>query len=139
VADVGPETMRVTTLGSLRAGQSVNLERSMRADGRIGGHFVQGHVDATATLAAVRVEGDARWLTVGFPQELGPYFVNKGSVAVDGISLTIAELREAEFSVMIVPYTWNATSLSTLRPGDRVNLECDMIGKYVVRVAELMK
>jgi riboflavin synthase len=139
VADVGPETMRVTTLGSLRAGQAVNLERSMRADGRLGGHFVQGHVDATGTLAGARVEGDARWLTIGFPRELAPYFVNKGSVAVDGISLTIAELRETEFSVMIVPYTWNATSLSTLRPGDRVNLECDMIGKYVVRVAELMK
>ena len=136
-AHVGPETLRVTTLGTLKVGQSVNLERSMRADSRFGGHFVQGHVDGTGVLESTRAEGDSKWLTIGFPPELAPLLVPKGSVAVDGISLTIAELRPAQFSVMIVPFTWQATNLSTLAPGDRVNLECDMIGKYVVRALEV--
>jgi len=132
-ADVGPETLRVTTLGSLAAGQPVNLERPMRADGRFGGHFVQGHVDAAGTLDEVRPEGDTHWLTIAFPQELAPFFIPKGAVAVDGISLTIAGLQPAQFSVMIVPFTWQATNLSLLRTGDRVNLECDVVGKYVAR------
>lgn len=136
-AHVGPETLRVTTLGTLKVGQSVNLERSMRADSRFGGHFVQGHVDGTGVLESTRAEGDSKWLTIAFPPELAPLLVPKGSVAVDGISLTIAELRPAQFSVMIVPFTWQATNLSTLAPGDRVNLECDMIGKYVVRALEV--
>jgi riboflavin synthase len=136
-ADVGPETLRVTTLGSLRTGQPVNLERSMRADGRLGGHFVQGHVDATGTLAAIRPEGDATWLTVTYPSGLAPLLIPKGSVAVDGISLTIAGLRDGSFDVMIVPFTWRATNLPSVGVGDRVNLECDMIGKYVVRNLEL--
>src|SRR5688572_15507975 len=90
--DVGPETARVTTLGALRAGAPVNLERAMRADSRFGGHFVQGHVDATGTVASLREEGDARWVSVAFPSSLGAYLVRKGSVAVDGISLTVADL-----------------------------------------------
>ncbi len=92
-ADIGPETARVTTLGSLRAGQRVNLERAMRADSRFGGHFVQGHVDGTGTVRQVRPEGDAHWLTIAFAEELAPYLIRKGSIAVDGVSLTIAELR----------------------------------------------
>ena len=138
-ADIGSETLRVTTLGALRPGQALNLERSMRADSRFGGHFVQGHVDATGTLESARMEGDSRWLDVSFPPDLKAFLIPKGAVALDGISLTIAELRETQFSVMIVPFTWQETNLSTLRPGDRVNLECDMIGKYVVRAATLAK
>ena len=134
--DVGPETARVTTLGNVQPGQAVNLERSMRADGRFGGHFVQGHADGTGTLDAVRTEGDARWLTVRFPAPLAPLFIRRGAVAVDGISLTIADLRDGQFDVMIVPFTWQHTNLPSLRPGDRVNLECDMIGKYVARAIE---
>ena len=136
-ADVGPETARITTLGDLRPGQRVNLERPMRADGRFGGHFVQGHVDANGTLDDVRVEGGAHWITIGFPAALQRLFIRKGSVAVDGISLTIAELRAGQFDVMIVPFTWEHTNLSSLRQGDRVNLECDMIGKYVARALEV--
>jgi riboflavin synthase len=136
-ADVGPETARVSTLGALRPDQDVNLERAMRADDRVGGHFVQGHVDATGAVLDLRQEADARWITVGFPVGLAPYLVRKGSVAVNGISLTVADLGEDRFHVMIVPFTWQHTSLPSLRVGDRVNIECDMIGKYVARTLEL--
>ena len=136
-ADVGPETARVTTLGSLRRDQPVNLERPLRADGRIGGHFVQGHVDGTGTISEIRPEGDAHWLTISFGPTLAPYLIRKGSIAVDGISLTVAGLGAAQFDVMVVPFTWEHTTLRTLRSGDRVNLECDMVGKYVARAAEI--
>jgi riboflavin synthase len=111
----------------------------MRADGRFGGHFVQGHADGTGTLDASRAEGDAHWLTVRFPESLAPLFIRKGSVAVDGISLTVADLRDGQFDVMIVPFTWEHTNLPSLRPGDRVNLECDMIGKYVARAIDTLR
>ena len=137
-ADIGPETARVTTLGTLRAGQRVNLERAMRADSRFGGHFVQGHVDGTGTVRGLRADGDAHWVTVGFDEALAAYFIPKGSVAVDGISLTVAALREGEFDLMIIPFTWAQTNLPALATGGRVNLECDMVGKYVARTAELM-
>src|SRR5688572_9222976 len=136
-ADIGPETARISTLGSLRREQLLNLERPLRADGRVGGHFVQGHVDGTGTIDEIRTEGDARWLTVSFPPALAPYLVRKGSIAVDGVSLTLAGLGETKFDVMIVPFTWEHTNLRTLRVGDRVNLECDMIGKYVARAMDL--
>jgi riboflavin synthase len=138
-ADIGPETARVTTLGALRPGQAVNLERSMRADSRFGGHFVQGHVDAVAEVREVREQGDAHWITVGFPDALAPFLVRKGSIAIDGISLTVADLRATEFDVMIIPFTWAHTTLSELRSGDLVNLECDMVGKYVARAVELAR
>ena len=138
-ADIGPETARVTTLGSLGAGHAVNLERSMRADSRFGGHFVQGHVDAIADVQDVREQGDAHWLTVRFPASLASLIVRKGSIAIDGISLTVAELREAECDVMIIPFTWEHTNLSARAIGDRVNIECDMIGKYVARAVELSR
>jgi riboflavin synthase len=109
----------------------------MRADARFGGHFVQGHVDATGTIEGVRSDGDAHWLTIGFPAALAPLLIPKGSVSVDGISLTVATLRDRQFDVMIIPFTWEHTNLSSLHAGDRVNLECDMIGKYVARAAEL--
>ena len=135
-ADVGPETLRVTTLGRLKGGETVNLERSMRADGRFGGHFVQGHVDGTGTVVAIRPDGEAHWLTVAFPGPLAPLFVPKGSVAIDGISLTVAALRDSQLDVMIIPFTWQATTLASRQVGDMVNLECDMIGKYVARILE---
>jgi len=135
-ADIGPETARITTLGRIDVGHEVNLERSMPADGRFGGHFVQGHVDGLGLVQALRREGDASWMTVGFAAELAPYFIHKGAVTVDGISLTIAALHDAQFEVMIIPHTWASTNLPTRRAGDPVNLECDMIGKYVVRSLE---
>ena len=136
-ADIGPETARITTLGSLQRGRAVNLERSMRADARVGGHFVQGHVDGTGTIEEIRHEANAHWLSVAFPHDLAPYFIRKGSVAVDGISLTVAGLGDGRFDVMIIPFTWDHTAIKTLKERDRVNLECDMIGKYVARSIEL--
>jgi riboflavin synthase len=135
-ADIGPETSRVTTLGSFTPGRRVNLERAMRADSRFGGHLVQGHVDATGTVVAVRPDGESHWLDVAFPEPLSPMFVPKGSVALNGVSLTVAALEEARLSVMIIPFTWEHTNLSDLRPGALVNLECDMVGKYVARAAQ---
>lgn len=136
-ADIGPETARVTTLGALERGQTVNLERPLRADARLGGHFVLGHVDGIGTLDAVRPEGEAVWLTVSYPPALAPLFIRKGSVAVDGVSLTVAGLDDRRFDVMVIPYTRTHTTLGTLAPGARVNLECDVIGKYVLRAAEI--
>lgn len=136
-ADVGPETIRVTNLGSLQRGQRVNLERPMRLDGRLGGHLVLGHVDGVGVVDDVRPDADAHWVTVRFPPALAPLFVRKGSVAVEGVSLTVAGLGERQFDVQVIPYTWQHTTLQTLRAGDKVNLECDMIGKYVVRALEV--
>ncbi len=136
-ADVGPETLRVTTLGSAAVGSCVNLERPLRADGRLGGHFVQGHVDGIGRIEAVRPEADYYWFTISFSPELAPYIIPKGSIAVDGISLTVATLASDRFDVQIVPYTMTHTSLGSVEPQDHVNLECDMVGKYVVRAAGL--
>jgi riboflavin synthase len=135
-ADVGPETLRVTTLGALAAGGGVNLERPLRADGRFGGHFVQGHVDAVGRVDEMKTDGECCWLGVGFPPALASYLVPKGSIAVDGISLTIAELGVERFRVQLVPFTLEHTNLKDVRIGDHVNLECDLVGKYVVRAAE---
>ena len=137
-ADIGPETARVTTLGSLRPGQPVNLERAMRADARFGGHMVQGHVDGTGTIEGVRQDGDAHWMTIRFPNALAPLFIRKGSIAVDGISLTVAAVDDRQFEVMIIPFTWTRTNLSSLRARDHVNLECDVVGKYIARMAEML-
>jgi riboflavin synthase len=137
-ADVGPETLRVTTLGSLDNGALVNLERPLRGDGRMGGHFVQGHVDAVGRVEDLRPADEFHWLTVSFPRELGRYMVPKGSIAVDGISLTVAGLAGDRFDVQLVPFTLAHTNLKRARIGDPVNLECDMIGKYVARAAELI-
>src|SRR5688572_20689132 len=129
-ADVGPETVRVTALGSLTPERPVNLERAMRPDGRLGGHFVQGHVDGIGTVREVREDGDAHWLKVAFSPALAPFFIPKGSVALEGVSLTVARLDDDQFDVMIIPFTWAHTSLAALHVGAAVNLECDMIGKY---------
>ena len=136
-ADVGPETLRVTTLGSLQRGCRVNLERPLRADSRFGGHFVQGHVDAIGHIEELRADAEFHWMTVSFPAHLAPYIVHKGSIAVDGISLTVAGLGADRFDVMVVPYTMMHTNLGGAQIRDKVNLECDMVGKYVVRAAEL--
>lgn len=136
-ADLGPETLRVTTLGALDRGAIVNLERPLRADSRFGGHFVQGHVDGVGLVENLRQDADFHWLTVAFPAALAPYFVAKGSIAIDGISLTIAALGQGRLDVMILPYTLEHTNIKAMKIRDRVNLECDMIGKYVVRAAEL--
>jgi len=136
-ADVGPETVRVTTLGSLPRGGAVNLERPLRADSRFGGHFVQGHVDAIGHIEELRADAEFHWLSVSFPSQLAPYIVHKGSIAVDGISLTVAGLGGDRIDIQVVPYTMTHTNLGRVQIRDRVNLECDMIGKYVVRAAEL--
>ena len=136
-ADVGPETARVTTLGSLARGQRVNLERPLPADGRLGGHFVLGHVDGVGVIDDLRAEGGSHWLTVSYPPSLAALFIRKGSVAVDGVSLTVAGLDDRHFDVQIIPYTWTQTTLSRLKAGDKVNIECDVLGKYVARASEI--
>jgi riboflavin synthase len=132
-ADVSPETARVTTLGTARCGTIVNLERPLRADGRLGGHFVQGHVDATAAIDEIREDGDSRWMTVRFPSELASYIARKGSIAVNGVSLTVAGVDDHRFGVQVIPYTWAHTNFHALKAGDAVNLECDVLAKYVAR------
>jgi riboflavin synthase len=136
-ADVGPETARITNLGSLQRGQKVNLERPMRLDGRLGGHLVLGHVDGIGVVDEVRPDSESHWLTVSFAPALAGLFIRKGSVAVEGVSLTVAGLGARQFDVQVIPYTWKHTTLNSLRAGDKVNLECDMIGKYVARALEL--
>jgi riboflavin synthase alpha subunit len=138
VFDVSPETARVTTLGALEAGSLVNLERSLRADARVGGHFVQGHVDAAGTIDELRQEGDSHRLTVAVPSVLMPLIVHKGSIAVDGVSLTVASVDDdrTRFDVQIIPFTWQHTRFRVARPGDAVNVECDILGKYVLRALE---
>src|ERR687896_2006976 len=131
LAEVSPETARITTLGTARRGLVVNLERPLRADARLGGHFVQGHVDGTGTIEDVRQDGESFWLTVKFPPAFAPFIVRKGSIAVNGISLTVAGADDRHFDVQIIPYTWVHTNLHTARSGDPVNLECDILGKYV--------
>ncbi|HEY2432983.1 MAG TPA: riboflavin synthase [Vicinamibacterales bacterium] len=137
--DVSPETLRVTTLGALKRGAAVNLERPMRADARFGGHFVQGHVDATGTIEDLRQDGDCWWMTVMFPPSLAAQVIRKGSVAIDGISLTVAGVDDRQLDVQIIPYTWEHTNLKVARVHDSVNIECDMLGKYVLRAMESLK
>jgi len=129
--------VRVTTLGSIARGSSLNLERPLRADQRFGGHFVQGHVDAIGHIEELRQESEFHWLTVSFPPALAPFIVHKGSIAVDGISLTVAGLGTDRFDIMVVPFTMQHTNIGRAGIRDRVNIECDMVGKYVVRAAEL--
>ena len=135
--DIGPETARVTALGALARGTRVNLERAMRADTRVGGHFVQGHVDGTGAIEELRPDGESFWLTVQYPATLAPFIVRKGSIAIDGISLTIAGVGEKLFDVQIIPFTWKETNLRSAKAADVVNLECDILGKYVARFLEV--
>jgi len=135
--DVSPETLRVTTLGDWTAGRRVNLERPVRADQRLGGHFVLGHVDAVTEVSAIRPEGDSYWMEFMLPIGLRAYLIPKGSVTLDGISLTLASLTERDFAVQIIPHTWSHTTLSDLIPGAAVNIEADVLGKYVSRMMSL--
>jgi riboflavin synthase len=129
--DLAEETLRVTTLGELRTGDPVNLERPLRFDGRLGGHLVLGHVDGIGRVTAVGPEGEGARLEVEVPPGLRPLLIPKGSVAVDGVSLTVAGLADTAFAVALIPHTLEVTTLGQRRPGDPVNLEMDVIGKYV--------
>ena len=129
VADVSPETMRVTTLADLRIGDGVNLEKAMRLDSRLGGHLVLGHVDCVGRVVEKRRAGAG--FLMGFVADSGRYLIEKGSVAVDGVSLTVNKVQEDRFQVMIIPHTAGLTGLTDKKRGDRVNLEFDIIGKYV--------
>lgn len=135
-ADVSGETLRRSTLGNLSVGARVNLERAVTPTTRLGGHIVQGHVDATGTFLQAAKEGDFWTVRVGFPPEVARYLIYKGSIAAEGISLTIANLAENYFEIAVIPKTWELTNLSSLKPGDAVNLEADLIGKYVERILQ---
>jgi len=133
-ADVSRETLDRSTLGKLKPGAPVNLERSVTPITRLGGHLVQGHVDARGEFLEVEELGGSWTVRIGYPAEIARYLVFKGSVAVEGISLTIAELSDDYFAIAIIPKTWEVTNFSCLRPGDAVNLEADVIAKYVERI-----
>ena len=133
-ANVSRETLLRSTLGNLKPGTRVNLERSVTPATRLGGHIVQGHVDARGQFVSVADHGESWTVRISFPPEIARYLVFKGSVAVEGISLTIANLADDYFEVAIIPKTWELTNLSQLKPGDNVNLEVDVIGKYVERL-----
>ena len=130
-ADVMHETMRRSSLGKLKIGSRVNLERAMRADGRFGGHMVAGHIDGTGTITDIRKDDNAVWYTIAAEQQILRYIIEKGSIAIDGISLTVAAVSKADFSVSIIPHTLQETTLAGRRTGDLVNLENDMVGKYI--------
>lgn len=133
-ADVMHETINRSALRDLQVGSPVNLERAMAADGRFGGHIVAGHIDGVGTVTAVRRDDNAVWYTVRTPGAILRYVIEKGSIAVDGVSLTVARLGREDFSVSVIPHTAEQTVLSHRRVGDRVNLEADCIGKYVERL-----
>lgn len=128
------ETMRRTTLGDLRVGDAVNLERSLPVNGRLGGHIVQGHVDGTGRIASIRPIDNSWFVYIDASPELMRYIVTKGSVAIDGISLTVADSADRTFSLSIIPHTWDNTTLRDKRAGDPVNIECDILGKYVEKL-----
>lgn len=133
-ADVMHETLNRSILGRLQAGSSVNLERAMAANGRFGGHIVSGHIDGTGTISAIAKDDNAIWYTIRTESVLLRYIVEKGSITIDGISLTVARVGGSDFSVSVIPHTAQRTTLSQRRVGDRVNLETDCIGKYVEKL-----
>ena len=135
-ADVSQETLGVTTLGRLQMGQAVNLELAMRADDRLGGHLVTGHVDGLATLLSRRSDARAERLDFEVPKELARYVARKGSVCLDGVSLTVNSVDGCRFSVCLIPHTLDITTLGDLRPGDVVNFEVDLVARYLERLAE---
>ena len=134
-ADVAPETLRRSNLGDLRPKSPVNLERALSASGRLDGHIVQGHVDGTGELLSLKSIGDGNWwMVVRAPRELERYLVSKGSVALDGMSLTIASMEADSMSVAVIPHTYRNSTLPSRRTGDRLNLECDVLAKYVEKL-----
>lgn len=136
-ADVMAETLRRSALGQLSRGSRVNLERAMAADGRFGGHIVAGHIDGTGTILSMQREDNAVWVEVGASDAILRYVIEKGSIAIDGISLTVARLTSTSFSVSVIPHTGQETTLLEKKVGDRVNLENDLVGKYVERLLGL--
>ena len=135
-ADVMAESLRRSALGSLQSGSPVNLERAMAANGRFGGHIVSGHIDGTGTIASQKREDNAVWVKVKAPAPLLRYIVEKGSIAIDGVSLTVAAVTETDFSVSIIPHTGAQTILLGKKPGEPGTLECDVIGKYVEKLIQ---
>ena len=133
-ADVMAETLRRSNLGNLKVGDRVNLELAMPAEGRFGGHIVSGHIDGTGTIAAMENEGNATWVYIRTSSDILALIVEKGSIAIDGISLTVAKVGMADFAVSIIPHTSSHTALLKKRTGDVVNLENDIVGKYVERL-----
>ncbi len=133
-ADVMPETMKRTNLGRLHHGSSVNLERAMSANGRFGGHIVSGHIDGTGVVKTLQKDDNAVWVTIATAPEILRYIVEKGSIAIDGISLTVAKVSKADFAVSIIPHTGAETILLQKKSGDIVNLETDIIAKYVEKL-----
>lgn len=135
-ADVSRETLAHTTLGDWRPGRRINLERALRLGDELGGHMVLGHVDGVGSLAELQEEGADRRLVVDVPAELAPFIARKGSVAVDGISLTVNSVENNRFTVNVIPYTWQHTALADLGAGDKVNIEIDMMARYAARLME---
>lgn len=129
-----PETLARTTLSSWSPGTRVNLEKALRVGDRLGGHWVQGHVDGVGEVLSVTPDGGSWRLAVSLPAALAPFFVEKGSVCIDGVSLTLTHVDVASFGVMLIPETWTKTALSTKRPGSKVNLEADIVGKFVAKM-----
>jgi riboflavin synthase len=135
-ADLSGETLRRTSLGEMKVGTPVNLERPLTAMKELGGHFVQGHVDGVGRVARLEAEGPNWWFGVRVPEELAPYVAMKGSIALDGISLTVAGWHDGIVETAIIPFTYSHTNLSALKVGDGVNIECDILAKYVERMLE---
>lgn len=132
--DTIEETLNKTNLGVLKQGDKVNLERSLKADARLGGHFVLGHIDTTGKIEDIKELSNSHWMTISFPEKFKQYLIYVGSVAIDGVSMTVAELKNNSFSVGIIPHTWKETIFSDKKIGDTVNLEFDVLGKYVERI-----
>jgi riboflavin synthase len=138
VSDVMPETLQRTTLGALRPGDPVNLERALAVGDRLGGHMVAGHVDTVGTVSSSRDDGNARWVTIDAPQPVMRFIAPKGSVAVDGISLTVVDVFESAFTVSLIPHTLESTTAGSWKAGTRVNIEADLVARYVQRAGEVV-
>ena len=134
--DTIEETLNKTNLGVLKQEMNVNLERSLAADARLGGHFVLGHIDTVGRVEGINELSNSHWMTISFPEKFKHYLIYVGSVAIDGVSMTVAELKENTFSVGIIPHTWKETIFADKKVGDTVNLEFDVLGKYVERIME---
>ncbi len=136
VVEVAPESLALTTIGDLKVGDRVNLERSLRVGDELGGHIVQGHVDGLGDVLSVKQDGEGWRLRVKPPHEIAHLIARKGSIAIAGVSLTVNEVDEEGFGVLIIPHTWAVTTLSKLKAGDKVNLEADMMARYAARLTE---
>ena len=136
VVEVAPESLALTTMGDLKAGDRVNLERSLKVGDELGGHIVQGHVDGLGEVLSVKQDGEGWRLKIKPPHDIAHLIAPKGSIALSGVSLTVNEVDDAGFGVLIIPHTWAVTTLSKLQPGDKVNLEADMMARYAARLVE---